>query len=294
MSLAVATGPISLEELPADRSRLLQRHQQAIGSPDPVVRLMASALSWLAVEVPTSLSEFFAVDQRFEKYQCGPAVVKVDARLWVDLVVVHRQYVRVYQALDPFAARRFADSDISIVSVSELGGPRAFVQTRFYQEYLAAFGIGEEAVMFLRDRGRIVAGLSLCRELGADRISAAEFSALRRIRPVLEAAYAGLAGTAPEPAPVAELTDGLGLTAREAEVARLVVAGATNQEIARALVLSLSTVKSHLQNVFAKLGVRSRAQLMLRLGPVGPAGPRHISSGVEQQPGSTCVPAAAS
>ncbi|MHB8694283.1 MAG: helix-turn-helix transcriptional regulator [Solirubrobacteraceae bacterium] len=219
------------------------------------------------------MSEFFVVDQRFEKYQCGPAIVKVDANLWVDLLAIQREYVRMYHALDPFAARRFTDSDISIVGVSELGGASAFVQTRFYREYLAAFGIGEEAVMFLRDRGRIVAGLSLCRAPGERLLSAAEFSVLRRIRPVLEAAYAGVAGAAWEPARVAGLTDGLGLTCREAEVARLVVAGATNQEIARALVLSLSTVKSHLQNVFAKLSVRSRAQLVLALGPDGRPSP---------------------
>jgi DNA-binding CsgD family transcriptional regulator len=50
-----------------------------------------------------------------------------------------------------------------------------------------------------------------------------------------------------------------GLTARELEVLRHVAAGKTNREIARALVVSDHTARRHLQNIFAKLGVPSRA-----------------------------------
>jgi DNA-binding CsgD family transcriptional regulator len=50
-----------------------------------------------------------------------------------------------------------------------------------------------------------------------------------------------------------------GLTAREAEVLRLVASGKTNKDIAVELVISEHTVARHLQNMFAKLGVSSRA-----------------------------------
>ncbi|MFE7552841.1 LuxR C-terminal-related transcriptional regulator [Streptomyces gardneri] len=50
-----------------------------------------------------------------------------------------------------------------------------------------------------------------------------------------------------------------GLTAREAEVLRLVAGGGTNKDIAQALVISEHTVSRHLNNIFAKLGVGSRA-----------------------------------
>jgi len=50
-----------------------------------------------------------------------------------------------------------------------------------------------------------------------------------------------------------------GLTAREAEVLRLVASGQSNAQIAAALVLSEKTVARHLSNIFAKLGVSSRA-----------------------------------
>ncbi len=50
-----------------------------------------------------------------------------------------------------------------------------------------------------------------------------------------------------------------GLTEREAEVLRLVAAGKTNKQIADDLFLSAKTVGRHLSNIFAKLGVNSRA-----------------------------------
>jgi DNA-binding CsgD family transcriptional regulator/Flp pilus assembly protein TadD len=50
-----------------------------------------------------------------------------------------------------------------------------------------------------------------------------------------------------------------GLTAREAEVLRLVAEGKTNRDIAVELVISEHTVARHLQNMFTKLGVSTRA-----------------------------------
>ena len=50
-----------------------------------------------------------------------------------------------------------------------------------------------------------------------------------------------------------------GLTAREAEVLRLVASGKTNRDIAVELVISEHTVARHLQNMFVKLGVTSRS-----------------------------------
>jgi DNA-binding CsgD family transcriptional regulator len=51
------------------------------------------------------------------------------------------------------------------------------------------------------------------------------------------------------------------LSARELELARLVVDRKTNPEIAAALFLSQKTVESHLRNIFRKLGVGSRVEL---------------------------------
>jgi DNA-binding NarL/FixJ family response regulator len=49
------------------------------------------------------------------------------------------------------------------------------------------------------------------------------------------------------------------LSRRELEVLRLVATGKSNREIATTLVISEHTVARHLQNIYAKLGLTSRA-----------------------------------
>lgn len=51
------------------------------------------------------------------------------------------------------------------------------------------------------------------------------------------------------------------LTSRENEVAQLVAEGYTNNEIANELCISVSTVKSHMQKIFEKLGIANRTML---------------------------------
>ena len=83
---------------------------------------------------------------------------------------------------------------------------------------------------------------------------------------------------APTPVPpTADRSDGDsgGLTRREVDVVRLVAEGLSNRQIARRLVLSEATVKTHLNHVLAKLDVDGRPGLVAwawrqGLGPTGP------------------------
>jgi DNA-binding NarL/FixJ family response regulator len=59
------------------------------------------------------------------------------------------------------------------------------------------------------------------------------------------------------------------LSAREREVLGLVARGYTNQQIARQLLISVSTVKKHVRNVISKLGVSDRTQAAVRAVELG-------------------------
>ncbi|HEX6817181.1 MAG TPA: LuxR C-terminal-related transcriptional regulator [Ktedonobacterales bacterium] len=59
------------------------------------------------------------------------------------------------------------------------------------------------------------------------------------------------------------------LSEREMDVLRHLAAGRSNQEIASALVVALSTIKTHLNNIYGKLGVRSRTQAIARAQALG-------------------------
>lgn len=120
----------------------------------------------------------------------------------------------------------------------------------------ASAGWRELAMPYEAARTGVHIGLA-CRALGDLDTAALELDAARAVFDRL--------GARPDLTWLAELA-GVGvpktvgaLTVRECEVLRLVAAGKTNREIGTQLVLSEHTVARHLQNIFAKLGLPSRA-----------------------------------
>jgi len=105
-------------------------------------------------------------------------------------------------------------------------------------------------------RARVLLALT-CRSLGDEDTAALELDTARGVFAELEAF--------PDVGWVDSLTsrtspgDAHGLTARELEVLRLVAAGKSNRDIAAELSISDHTARRHIQNIFAKLGVSSRA-----------------------------------
>jgi LuxR family maltose regulon positive regulatory protein len=59
------------------------------------------------------------------------------------------------------------------------------------------------------------------------------------------------------------------LSDRELEVLQLMATGASNQNIAEALVIAVNTVKRHARNIFDKLGVENRTQAVARARALG-------------------------
>jgi DNA-binding CsgD family transcriptional regulator len=103
-------------------------------------------------------------------------------------------------------------------------------------------------------RVRVLTGLA-CRQLGDSDTAEMELDAARWVFQQLEAApdlarVDDLCGTSSKAVS--------GLTGRELQVLRLIATGKSNRAIAADLVISEHTVARHVQNIFAKLGLRSR------------------------------------
>lgn len=73
----------------------------------------------------------------------------------------------------------------------------------------------------------------------------------------------------PAPLGIAEISPAFlsqyGITEREREIILKVVAGKSNADIAKELVISLATVKTHLHNIYQKIGINSRYDLLARV-----------------------------
>jgi DNA-binding NarL/FixJ family response regulator len=124
------------------------------------------------------------------------------------------------------------------------------------------------------DDDYIVAALSvgavgyLLKDMPDQHLAQAIHAAHRRIyqldAAVARKVVAALAANAPRPQPVPATRPAPSpLSERELDVVRYLARGATNREIARALVISEGTVKSHISNVLGRLGLRDRTQIAL-------------------------------
>ncbi|WP_280487710.1 ATP-binding protein [Nocardia farcinica] len=110
-----------------------------------------------------------------------------------------------------------------------------------------------------------------CRAVLGDRVFEAAFADGRRLGTERAVDFAlGVPPRGDEPgAPRAADPVTALLTPRELEVGRLLAEGMTNKQIAQALVVALRTVDSHVEHIFAKLGVNSRTQAALLLSERG-------------------------
>ena len=93
-------------------------------------------------------------------------------------------------------------------------------------------------------------------------------------RVAAENAHVAATTLSASPSPTSSSLDQL--TPREREVLQLVARGQTNQEIGRDLTVSVSTVKTHVEHIIAKLGVSDRTQaavLAAELGLLTPSRP---------------------
>jgi DNA-binding NarL/FixJ family response regulator len=92
---------------------------------------------------------------------------------------------------------------------------------------------------------------------GGDRLGGGHAPAAPGAAPVSASAAADTASAAADATEPPE-----GLTPREAEVLAHIAAGESNAEIAAALFVSEATVKTHINHIFSKTGLRDRAQLV--------------------------------
>ncbi len=126
---------------------------------------------------------------------------------------------------------------------------------------LIVVGIAEQANVVLSWMKMGIHGLVGCESTHEDLVEVVEAALatgeITCCRPLSTVLYRA---TANRRSPARTLTGLDRLTRRELQILRLLDEGLTNKEIARRLTISVATVKNHVQNVLAKLGVHRRGE----------------------------------
>lgn len=162
----------------------------------------------------------------------------------------HQQYLEHFQPLDPLSPSRFGQQVITVATMT----PGICARHRhYYHEFMLPNHVCDMIEIFIRRGHRIIAGISLMRDI--------PFSSKERLRAQAVQPLLGLAihDSLQEDNDLASI-----LTAKEREIVGMVCEGASNKLIARQLNISLSTVKTHLRNIFAKTEVINRTELVSR------------------------------
>ncbi|EAA7256982.1 LuxR family transcriptional regulator [Salmonella enterica] len=162
----------------------------------------------------------------------------------------HQQYLEHFQPLDPLSPSRFGQQVVTVATMT----PGICARHRhYYHEFMLPNHVCDMIEIFIRRGHRIIAGISLMRDI--------PFSSEERLRAQAVQPLLGLAihDSLQEDNNLASI-----LTAKEREIVGMVCEGASNKLIARQLNISLSTVKTHLRNIFAKTEVINRTELVSR------------------------------
>ena len=164
----------------------------------------------------------------------------------------------------PICRHQQAYADFSATRLSDVISRPRFVNSRAYSEWFRPLGVGAEleigiASSRVRTRNFIL-------ERAAGDFSARDRAVLELLRPHLRRIHE-MTALRREAARPSEPEAPTQLTARETEILELVATGLTNAAIAERLWISPGTVKKHLENVYAKLGVENRTAAVARIPP---------------------------
>jgi len=196
-------------------------------------------------QVPASLAAFYRVDEQLQA--CDFQLLGMQAPM-------HHRYLEHYRHLDPLRPDNCRAIGLPVVSLRQAMTHQDAAQGREYMGFLDQHRVVDVVEIVAWVDGRPAAGLSLLRDGAQGPFAAGELERLLPLHGLMQMAARQL----PAPAP-----DRLaGLTPREREIALLLRDGACNKTLARQLALGLPTVKTHLINLFRKVGVRNRTELV--------------------------------
>ena len=177
------------------------------------------------------------------------------------------RYLDYFQYRDPIthklAQRRVA------TRIEEIMPPKSLHKTEFFNDFLLADGLYHGINLHLYQANQNVGDLRIWRKRSRDGFDESANVLLEHLKPHLVQAIHNIRRLRQLHTHAAvtkedkshNLRYKFSLTAREAEIARLLLDGEGDDAIANSLHISVATVRTHVKHIFSKTGVRNRGKL---------------------------------
>ena len=174
------------------------------------------------------------------------------------------EYERHFSDKDPMHTSRYENTDVTVISNSMLMTLAEWQASEIYQQFFKPHGYCHDVDTFFRQDGKIIGVLTLLRSDEARPFTDEEVARLRDIQPFME--YVVSNTFLPERISERQtLSAKYALTVREMDVMEYALTGLSNKELIRHLKMSLPTLRTHLQNIYLKVGVHSTGEMISRV-----------------------------
>ncbi|MEQ8268636.1 MAG: LuxR C-terminal-related transcriptional regulator [Parvibaculum sp.] len=214
-----------------------------------------NTLAYLEKLVGTTSSCFYLVDA------AGNAHSHILRNLNYELFP---DYLSTYYKLDPLHPRRLLAYGQRVISLNQVIHPSSLVHSTYFRNFLQPNGIANETEILFRRNDEIVAGISLHVNDPDKNFGQKEIDLLKDFSGYAEQVYLNCFFEAANENRVVARSDLNALSRRERQIVMLLASGKSNSGIAQAANISVSTVKTHVYNIFKKTGTKTRTELVSR------------------------------
>lgn len=173
------------------------------------------------------------------------------------------EYVAHWQD-DPMHPSRYEDTEVLAISNSKLMTLPEWKASSIYKNFFAPNGIVHDLDIFFRQDGKIIGVLTMLRSNDEEPFTDSDIDLMEKIQPFME--YSLSKVFLPERiTDRQQLMSQYCLTLRELDVLEYALSGLSNKELVRHLGMSLPTLRTHLQNIYLKVGVHSTSELISKV-----------------------------
>lgn len=223
------------------------------------ISLQPTSLNALQDQSLKMLSGVFAIDKA-ASYLVDQRLNPVCFKFYQVQPGMHRDYVEHYHQFDPQHPNNVASTDTEILRTNDLVALNERPHHPYYTEFMRPWGIQDTVDIYLRHDDKLVATFSLFLSPQQSDFLDKEHAKLKHLHEFMQFSLEQCLSS-PQQESLESFCQRFGLTAKESMVVEQVIQGLPNKRIASNLCCSLATVKTHLQHIFAKLGVNSKAEI---------------------------------